>query len=166
MPIALKPVEIGSQFESRTSVLIVPCRVCPRMCLAVEQGRPLIDVTAGHRNDFFTKHLDDVKKSLEKRGVRATIFSPPTPFPMMCLWPDRLRGRLAKEAKKHDAFAVIGCESAWATVRDAVDLADDAVVQLMKNEGIANFIVSFKLPCVIGLAASTRGTVHWPVDKT
>ena len=91
----------------------------------------MLDVTAGRRGDPLADHLDGVRGALGKRGIRAAIFPPPAASPMMCLWPARARRRLAKAAKGHDAVAVIGCESARATVADAVDLPDGAMRLLL-----------------------------------
>lgn len=55
MPIALTPVETGNRFDGCRSVLIVPCRVCPGMCLAAEQGRPFM--SAGNGRDPLTVHV-------------------------------------------------------------------------------------------------------------
>jgi hypothetical protein len=162
MPIALKPIEIENQFFSRTSVLIVPCQVCPKMCLAAEQKLPYIDMPAGSRHDFFSGYIAGIRETLERHGLRSGIFNPPMTSPMMCLWPERLRNRLSREAKNYDAVAVIGCESATATARNAVGLPAEAVVQLMRNEGMANFVAQFNLPCTVELKSSPQGTVPWP----
>lgn len=162
MPIALKPLKIENQFDGCASVLIVPCHVCPKMCLAADQGRAYMDVTAPAGQDPLSGYIAGVRETLSAKGIRSSVFRAPAISPMMCLWPARLREGLAEEAKKHDAVAVIGCESATATAASAAENAGKTVIQVMKNEGMANFVAQFKLPCTIELKASPRGTVPWP----
>lgn len=162
MPIALKPITITSQFDAYRSVLIVPCHVCPRMCLAAQEGKPYLDLLPGKGRDSFTAHLSGMRDALREKRIRSTVFRSPAASPMLCLWPLRVRARLAREAKGFDAIAVIGCESATATVEEAIKESSKDAIQMMRNEGIANFIAQFNPPCGIGLTASWQGTVPWP----
>ena len=166
MPIALKPVAIENQFDGCASVLIVPCQVCPKMCLAAESGRPFIGMTAGDGNDPLAAHITAMRETLGAKGIRTSVFRPPATSPMMCLWPARVRESLAKESEKHDALAVIGCESATATAESAAGKSGKAVIQVMKNEGMANFIAKFSFPCSVELAPGPRGTIPWPGQPT
>jgi hypothetical protein len=158
MPIALKLLHPGNRFDAYRSVLVAPCGVCPGMCLAAESGRPYIDLLRGAKQDCFTEWVGGIRAALGSRGISTAVFRAPAWTPMMCLWPAGVRERLSRESGKFDAVAVIGCESAAATVTGAVDLPAEAVVQLAETRGIANFKMEFYPPFRIGLAGSPGGT--------
>ncbi len=160
MPILLEPSEIGNRFDAYKSVLIVPCQVCPKMCITALHNEACIDLTALSGKNSFTGYIDNIRKSLADKGIRSAVFKPPVSAPMMCLWPDSARKRLTKKAGAHDAIAVIGCESAVATALSAV--THNQIVQVMANRGIANFTSSFSLPFKMKLVATAHTVIQWP----
>jgi len=165
MPLALKLENAGNRFDKYKSVLIVPCNVCPKMCLAAEQKCPLIDALGGPGKDCFSGYIGNIRKTLSARGINTGVFHVPLRAPMMCLWPMGLRNRLSRESKKFEAIAVIGCESAVATVAGAVDLPGDAIVQMTENRGIANFMMEMHLPFRIELIPSPQGPILLDMDE-
>jgi hypothetical protein len=156
MPIALTLKDPGSLFDAFKSVLVVPCGVCPKMCLAAEKSLPLIDAFSGSESDCYAAYIARMRASLSEKGVRTALFRVPVHAPMMCLWPREIRKRLARESVNHDAIAVIGCESAVATVTGAVVPGRSSIIQMAENVGIANFIMEFHLPFRVRLLAGPQ----------
>jgi hypothetical protein len=164
MPFALSPISINNQFDEFSSVLIVPCNICPRMCISVIEKQPYMDILAEYRrNNFFLKYLNSLKTHLKQKGIRTQIFRTSILTPAMCLWSLQLRKRLSAELDKYDAVAVIGCESAVSTVAGAVLSQNKCrIIQMMRTEGIANFIQTISLPFTIRLEENPQGTIPLP----
>lgn len=161
MPLALTPIPSIDQFESAQIVLIVPCHGCPRMCIAAERGKPFMNI--GRREtDAFHAYIDEIRQAIAAQRKTATVMKTPATSPMMCIWPHRVRDRLATISTSYDAIGVIGCESAVAKVAGAVSISRDAIVPLSRTVGIANFLSKIDLPFSITLAPSPQGTVPLP----
>ncbi len=163
MPVYLNTLDIYSELSGVKSVLIVPCRICPAISLAVANGEPYIEL---FRRLFRTASLDryvrSVQARLEKGRVKTGVFESFFPIPMMCMWTSWQRKRLLKCAASYEAVVVMGCDSATHTVRESVQSTDCQVFQGMKVEGIVSVTPRFHLPLNITLEISSKRCVSWP----
>lgn len=154
MPILLKPLAPDGKFTGCSSVLFVACPVCPRMCLAVEKNEPYLSISQLFRKgDYFDEFIAERRKALEREGTVTATFKVPLPSGMMCLWPEKLRRRLAEQVSSFDAVAVIGCQSAVRTVAEVTDQEKIRIITLMEEEGIANFKTKIRFPFTMELSA-------------
>ena len=75
MPLHLDDVDVMSDVRGLTSVLIVPCNMCPAITVAVNENRPFMQL---FRNPFrsapFDDHIRKLRSRLEREGVRADVF--------------------------------------------------------------------------------------------
>jgi len=154
MPLALSLVPVDRQFDGCRSVMFVACNVCPRMHFAWEHHEPLISpaVLLGRENSF-KRHLTTLQRDTQGRGQRSTVFR--TSFgTAACLWSTALGRRFRRAGADHDAFGVVGCESAVRTVSQI--FPDRRVVQLVRVEGIANLTLRTTWPLTVELTAGSR----------
>jgi hypothetical protein len=106
MPLHLEPVDVSVDLENVRSVLIVSCPVCPPVSLAIQKGTPFIDIfKSGIKTPAFEDHIQNIRESLERRGVRTGVFSMYAPVPTMCLWTRGQHKRLRRRAKDFEAVA-------------------------------------------------------------
>jgi hypothetical protein len=153
MPLALKPKEIKNEFDGSKSVLIVACSVCPKMCLAAQNKKPYFSLFGGSSKNALKEYMQSLHNLLTQKGIATIIFKASIDAPM-CLWPLKNRQKITKLADNHDAIAVIGCDSALATVKSSVTSAGKNIVQIMDVAGIANFISRINFPFDIYLEAA------------
>ena len=153
MPLALSLVPVERQFDGCRSVMFVGCNVCPRMHLAWKHHRPLFSpaMLLGKEDDL-SRHLAGLRRDAEGRGQRSAGFRAPSAS-AACLWSASLARRFRRAGADHEAFGVIGCESAVRTVRQI--FPDRRVVQLVRVEGIANFTLRAVWPLTVELAAGS-----------
>ncbi len=154
MPLALKPKEIKTEFDNNKSVLIIACGVCPKMCLAAQNIKPYFSLLGSSKENAFKEYMQGIRNKLAQNGIASAVFQAPIDTPM-CLWPLRNRQKITKLANNHDAIAVVGCDSALATVKSSVISADKNIVQMMDVIGIANFVSRISFPFNIYLEAAT-----------
>ena len=113
MPINLQPKDVSDDLQNVSSVLIVLCPVCPQFSLAMQQNSPWIEFFKyGLKTGALEDHIKEIRRPLEKRGVRTGVFTMRLPLPMMCLWTKGQRKRLLKRAKNYEVAVVLGCDSA------------------------------------------------------
>jgi hypothetical protein len=94
----------------------------------------------------FEEYLEAMQSNLSEKGVRSRVFRSNIYHQwFMCMWTAGRRKKLGREAKKHDAVIVLGCDSATETVRDVVP-PDVKVIEGMKTTGIMNGKMSFRPP--------------------
>ena len=94
----------------------------------------------------FEEYLEAIQADLDEEGVTSKVFRSNIYHQwFMCMWTERRRKKLAREARAYDAVIVLGCDSATETVRDVVP-DDVKVVEGMKTTGIMNGRMSFRLP--------------------
>lgn len=147
MPIHFEDVDVTSKVEGLRSALIVPCNLCPAVTVAVREKRPFLRF---HRSLVksapFEEYLEALQSRLGEMGIRTRVFRNTLYHQwFMCMWTSRRRKKLQKQAQKYDAIVVLGCDSATATVRDAVP-AGVRVIEGMATAGIMNGRLSFRLP--------------------
>jgi hypothetical protein len=154
MPLALKPKEIKTEFDNNKSVLIIACSVCPKMCLAAQNNKPYFSLLGSDRENAFQEYLRGMRNQLAQKGIASAFFKAPVDTPM-CLWPLKNRRKITRLADNHDAIAVVGCDSALATVKSSLATNDKNIVQMMDVAGIANFISRISFPFNIHLETTT-----------
>ena len=147
MPIHFEDSEVISAVAGLSSVLIVPCNLCPAVTVATRQNRPFMRIFRNPvRSAPFEEYLDAMQADLGEKGIASKVFRSNIYHQwFMCMWTERRRKKLAREARDYDAVIVLGCDSATETVRDVVP-DDVKVIEGMKTTGIMNGRMSFRLP--------------------
>jgi hypothetical protein len=148
MPIHFNDLDVVSEVEGLSSVLIVPCNMCPAVTVAVRERKPFMQLFRIFLKSVpFEQYLKALQSRLRENGVSTKVFkSIPYHQWFMCMWTSRKRKRLQKYAEQYDAVIVLGCESATETVRDAVKSNDCKVIEGMVVSGIMNAELKFHLP--------------------
>ena len=157
MPINLEPIDVSGDLEDVDSVLIVLCPVCPQFSLAMRKESPWIEFFKhGVKTGALENHIKEIRDPLEKRGVRADVFTMRLPLPMMCLWTKGQRRRLLKRAKDYEAVVVLGCDSAAFTAQQVLKSTGTRVIQAMRMVGITNATITHSFPLTFELQDTTR----------
>ena len=147
MPIHFEDQDVVSEADGLRSALIVPCNLCPAVTVATRQNRPFMRFFRSPvKSAPFEEYLEAMRSRLEERGVRSRVFRSNIYHQwFMCMWTERRRKKLAREAQDYDAVVVLGCDSATETVREVL-AADVKVIEGMNTTGIMNGRMSFRLP--------------------
>ena len=152
MPLHLKPLDMAAELEGYESVLIVSCPVCPPVSLASDKGMPLMEFfKSGIKTGAYEDHIREIRKSLEQRGAKTSVFTSYLPCTAMCLWTKGQRNRLLKRAKDYEAALVMGCESARCTVEETLKDTNCKVFLGMQLVGITNATLKFEFPLTVKL---------------
>jgi len=148
MPIHLRDLDVVSQAAGVSSALIVPCNLCPAVTVAVNQKQPFMKLFKSWlKSAPFEQYIRDLQSRLSEKGVTTKVFRNPIYHQwFLCMWTDRRRKKLEKQAKEHDAVIVLGCDTANETVRDAVKSTGARVIEGMQVAGLMNARLSFQLP--------------------
>ena len=151
MPIHFNDLDVLSEVEGLSSVLIVPCIMCPAITVSVREQKPFIQFFSSFlRSAPFEQYMAEMQSRLRERGVKSKVFKSILYHQwFMCMWTSGRRKKLLKYAEQYDAVIVLGCDSATETVRAAVKSTDCKVSEGMKVAGIMNAKLSFHLPCNI-----------------
>ena len=147
MPIHFEDQDVVSEAAGMRSALIVPCNLCPAVTVATRQNRPFMRFFRSPvKSAPFEEYLEAMQSRLGEKGVRSKVFRSNIYHQwFMCMWTERRRGKLAREAKDYDAVIVLGCDSATETVREVVP-PGVKVIEGMETMGIMNGRMSFRLP--------------------
>jgi hypothetical protein len=149
MPIHLDDVDVSSEVAGLSSVLIVPCNMCPAVTVAVREEKPFIQLFRNLlRSVPFKQHIKEIQSELEGRGVKAEVFESDLPHQwFVCMWTSRRRKKLREYARRYEAAMVLGCDTATETVRDSVKSANCKVIEGMEVTGFMNAKLKLRLPC-------------------
>jgi hypothetical protein len=157
MPINLELKDVSADLGGISSALIAYCPVCPQISLAMQTDSPWIELfKSGLKTGALENHIEDMRDSLEQRGIQTGVFTLRLPLPTMCLWTKGQRNRLLKRAKAYEAVIVLGCDSARFTAEQTLRSAGCRVVQAMKMIGITNATVRYQFPMTLDLQQKTR----------
>jgi len=157
MPLHLESLDVSSELEEYKSVLIVSCPVCPPVSLATDRSAPFIEFFKhGIKTGAYEDHLNEIRASLEQRGVSTDVFTSYVPCAATCLWTKGQRNRLLKRAQNYDAALVMGCESARYTVEQTLKGTACEVVLGMQLVGITNASLKFQFPLTVKLENLAR----------
>lgn len=148
MPIHFHDIDITPEISGLESALIVPCIMCPAVTTAIREQKPLIKFL---RNPFksapFEQYLQALQAQLLESGVKNDVFkSRLYPHWFLCMWSAKRRRKLAEQAKDYDAVIVLGCDSATATIRDAVQASRCKVIEAMSVGGLTNAKLKYGFP--------------------
>ena len=166
MPLHLEPLDVSTELEKYKSVLIVSCPVCPPVSLATDRNSPFIEFFKhGIKTRAYEDQLNEIRESLEQRGVSTGVFTSYVPCAAMCIWTKGQRKRLLKHAKNYDAALVMGCESAKYTVEETLKGTNCEVVLGMQLVGITNASLKFQFPFTVKLENPARVSAN-EVGKT
>ncbi len=148
MPIHFNDLDVVSEVSGLSSALIVPCYMCPAVTVAVREKKPFIEFFRNLlKSAPFEQYMRALQSRLRANGVNTKVFkSIPSHQWFMCMWTSGKRKKLQKCAEQYDAVVVLGCESATATVRDAVKSNSCKVIEGMEVNGIMNAQLRFHLP--------------------
>lgn len=151
MPIHLHDLDVVSQAAGVNSALIVPCNLCPAVTVAVNQKQPFMKLFRSVlKSAPFEQYIKDLQSRLSDSGVTTKVFKSNIYHQwFLCMWTDRRRRKLQKQAEQHDAVIVLGCDTANETVRDAVEPTGARVIEGMQVAGLMNAKLSFQLPANI-----------------
>ena len=161
MPFCLKEVDVVPEVAHFQSVLIVPCRFCPAVSLAVRNSRPFIEFHRGHmRTRCYEELIADMQSRLEREGVKTAVFRSSFLNYAQCMWTPQKRKRLLKRASEHEAVVVMGCEGTYEIVRDMVKSAGCRVFRGMTSEGLLNVTPRIKWPLNVSLELRGISNIH------
>ena len=155
MPLHLESLDLLERLKGYSSVLIVSCPVCPPASLASDDDTPLIELFKhGIKTPAYEDHLDELRESLEREGIKTGVFTSYLPCPTTCMWTSGQRKRLLKRAKEYDAALVMGCASAQCTVEETLKETDTEAILGMRLAGIINAKLEFEFPLNVKLGST------------
>jgi len=148
MPIHLGDLDVVSQATGVNSALIVPCNLCPAVTVAVNRKQPFMKLFRSWlKSEPFEQYIEALRSRLGAQGVKTKVFRSNIYHQwFLCMWTDRRRKKLRKAAMNHDAVIVLGCDTANATVRDAVKATGTRVIEGMEVAGLMNAKLSIQFP--------------------
>ncbi len=151
MPIHLHDLDVVSQAAGVNSALIVPCNLCPAVTVAVNKKQPFMKLFRSVlKSAPFERYIKDLQSRLRDSGVTTKVFKSNIYHQwFLCMWTDRRRRKLQKQAEQYDAVIVLGCDTANATVRDAVEPTGARVIEGMQVAGLMNAKLRLELPANI-----------------
>lgn len=157
MPLHLEPLDVEDRLRNYSSVLLVSCPVCPPVSLATDSNQPFIEFFKhGIKTPAFEDHLANIRKRLERDGVRTGTFTSYLPCAATCLWTGGQRRRLLRHARDYDAALVFGCESARYTVENTLKDTGCDVILAMELVGVTNANLRFEFPLTVRLDGPAR----------
>lgn len=156
MPIHLEELDVVSEVEGVSSVLIVACNMCAGASLAMSEDKPFLQFFVSRlKSPPLERYIGRLKSQLLEKGVKATKFkSGVIQQFFLCLWTSRQRNKLREYARQYNAVIVLGCDSAITTVRDSVKGIDCHVIKGMEVAGVMNTKTKFHLPCNISFESN------------
>lgn len=147
MPIHLNSLDFVPDVAGMSSVLIVPCNMCPAVTVAVDEQRPFMQLLKSLlKSPPWQRHLKLLQSRLKAEGVRADLFRSRLYHQwFVCMWTSGRRRKLAKAAEDYDAVISLGCDTATETVRDAVASSGCKVIEGMEVAGFMNAKMSLSV---------------------
>jgi hypothetical protein len=147
MPIYLKEVDVADDVAKFQSALIVICRFCPAASLAVRNDKPFLKLFRSLlKTQPYEELVGNLQSHLKEEGLKTSVFKGNLLNYLICLWTSGWRKKLIKRASEFEAVIVMGCESAYESVKDILKSADCQVFQGMESEGVLNAIPKVNLP--------------------
>ena len=147
MPTYLKNVDVVPEVAKFQSALIVLCRFCPAVSLAVRNDKPYIEFFRRLlKTEPYEELIDNMQSRLKKEGLKTGVFKGNLINYLICLWTSGGRKKLIKHANQFEAIVVMGCESAYESVQEILKSTDCQVFHGMESEGVLNAIPKIRLP--------------------
>jgi hypothetical protein len=112
MPIHLDEPDVIPEVCGKKSALIVPCNMCPAVTVAVNEGRPFMQLSRSVRKSLpWEQELKAPKPRLTVEGVKADVFRSNLYHQwFVCMWTSGRRKKLQRAAGK------MKLSSVWAAV--------------------------------------------------
>ena len=153
MPFHLKPIENISEFTQFKSVLIIPCRFCPAASSSIINNEPYFELFRKFlKTDAYERDIKNLISQLEVEGIKVDVFESKIIHQfVLCMWTEKRRKKLLKQANDYEALIVLGCEAAVNTVADAVKSSSCKVFQGLETEGVMSIQPKFHFPANISL---------------
>jgi len=137
MPFYLKDIDVAPLVARHASVLLAVCRFCPAASMATRYDREYLKpLKSGLKTNVFEDHLARTVASLERRGVRTSVFRGDLRNFMVCVWSAGTREELIRKAAEHEAVVVMGCRGAVESVKTMLGELERPVYHGMEDEGI------------------------------
>lgn len=167
MPFHFKKPSGVPNVEGLQSVLIVPCRFCPAMSLAVTENKPYMELLRRFlRTEAYETYIRDLRTDLEDRGIQASVFDSKWPHHMVtCMWPSSRRKELADRAAEFDGVLVLGCDAMVDWVSQSLKGTKCRVIQGLEAEGIMNVIPTLSFPLNIQLSLQGVTPMRRQIDQ-
>ena len=148
MPIHFDDLDVVSEVAGLSSVLIVPCNMCPAVTVALRENKPFMQLHKSFlKSAPFEEYIRALRSRLGEKGVSTEVFRSNLYHQwFMCMWTAGRQRKLRNQARQHDAVIVLGCDSATVTVRDSVESTGCKVIEGMQVTGIMNAKLKFQLP--------------------
>ena len=147
MPIYLKEVDVIAEVAKFKSALIVLCRFCPAVSMAVRNDKPYLQFFRRLlKTEPYEALVGNMQSRLRKEGLKTSVFKGNLLNYLICLWTLGWRKKLIKRASQFEAIVVMGCESAYESVKEILKSTDCQVFQGMESEGVLNAIPKVQLP--------------------
>ena len=152
MPIYLKAVDVVPEVVKFKSALIVVCRFCPAASLAVRNNKPYLEIFRRLlKTEPYEELIKDIQTRLEKEGLKTGVFKGNLINYLICLWTSGGRKKFIKYASQFEAVVVMGCESAYESVKELLKSTECQVFPGMESEGVLNAIPKIHLPFNLSL---------------
>jgi hypothetical protein len=155
MPLYLKEVDVVPEVAKFQSALIVPCRFCPALSLALRTDQPYIELFRRFlKTEPYEKHIDNTKSRLEKEGLKTSVVKSNLFNFIICMWTERRRQKLLEQACQYEAVVVLGCEGAYENVCNILKPTDCQVFPGMESEGVLSAVPKIRWPFTVSLELS------------
>jgi len=161
MPCYLKEVDVVPEAAKFRSVLIVLCRLCPAVSLAVRNKQPFIKFSRRPlKPECYENHIANIRSRLEKEGIKTDVFRSSILNYAHCMWTTKKREKLLKRMAEFEAVIVMGCEAAYESICDLSESTGCQVFSGMESEGLLNVTPKFNWPFNISLELSGVTQIH------
>jgi len=151
MPMHLDDVDVLPETAGLRSALIVPCNMCPAVTVAVNEGKPFMQLFRSLlRSPPYERHIEALQSRLREHGVETKVFRSPLYLHwFLCMWPAGRRKKLEREVGHFDAVIVLGCDTATETVRQAAAASGCRVIEGMAFGGLTNARLRLRWPAEV-----------------
>jgi hypothetical protein len=161
MPVHLEELDVMPKVKGLNSTLIVACNMCAGASFAMKENRPFIQFFSNFlTSPPLARHITRLQSQLNKIGLKTKWFKDGIIQKFfLCLWTSRQRRKFRQYADKYDGVIVLGCDSAFKTIRDSVQGTDCKVIEGTKVRGIMNTKTKLHFPCNISFEGSKVATM-------
>ena len=156
MPVHLDDRNIISEVNGLSSALIVACNMCAGASLAMKENKPFLQPFSSLlKSPPLERHIKRLQSQLSKKGLKTKWFRVGIIQQFfLCLWTSRQRRKLQEAVREYEAVIVLGCDSAFKTIRDSVQGTNCKVIEGTEVRGIMNTKPKVHFPCIISFEDS------------
>lgn len=166
MPLYLKELDVVPEVAKFQSALIVPCRFCPALSLALRNDQPYIEFFRRFlKTEPYERHISNIQSRLEREGLKTCVSTSNLLNFIICMWTSRRRQKLLKQARHYEAVVVMGCEGAYENVCEIVKSTDCRVFPGMKTEGVLSAVSSFHWPFNISVELASVAPIVYHKNR-